>query len=158
MADFLHESTPLTISRRAFIEGVRSAAEATSLLGRWQKIGESPLVICDTGHNAPGMKYVAEQLGSVECEKLYCVMGFARDKDLGKILPMLPKEAHYIFTQAKTDRAVVAEELLQLAAEHGLQGEAVADVKQALERARELATPADMIFVGGSTYVVGEVL
>jgi dihydrofolate synthase/folylpolyglutamate synthase len=85
-------------------------------------------------------------------------MGFARDKDLGKILPMLPKEAHYIFTQAKTDRAVVAEELLQLAAEHGLQGEAVADVKQALERARELATPADMIFVGGSTYVVGEVL
>ena len=158
VADFLHESTPLTISRRAFIEGVRSAAEATSLLGRWQKIGESPLVICDTGHNAPGMKYVAEQLGSVECEKLYCVMGFARDKDLGKILPMLPKEAHYIFTQAKTDRAVVADVLLQLAAEYGLQGEAVADVKQALERARALATPSDMIFVGGSTYVVGEVL
>ncbi len=158
VADYLHESTPLTISRRAFIEGVRSAAASTSLMGRWQRLGELPLVVCDTGHNAHGIKYVVEQLAATPHKRLFCVIGFARDKDLAHILPLLPKEAHYLFTAAKTDRALAAEELLAKAAIYGLQGEAVADVQGALARARELASEEDMIFVGGSTYVVAEVL
>ncbi|MBR5850499.1 MAG: bifunctional folylpolyglutamate synthase/dihydrofolate synthase [Alistipes sp.] len=158
VADFLHEYTPLTISRRAFIEGVCSAAKDTELMGRWQKIAEFPRVICDTGHNAHGIKYVAEQLSAMSCEKLYCVVGFARDKDIAQILPLLPTTAHYIFTQAKTPRAIAAEELKTMAAACGLQGEVVADVQAALARARELASPSDLIFVGGSTYVVAEVL
>ena len=156
--DFLQEETPLTIPRRAFIEGLRCAAANTALRGRWQKLGEAPLTVCDTGHNAHGIAYVAEQLRQTPHRKLYCVMGFVRDKDLAHILPLLPREAHYLFTQAHTERALTAEELTAKAAIYGLQGEAVADVQAAVARARELAAPEDMIFIGGSTYVVGEAL
>lgn len=156
--DFLHEETPLTISRRAYIEGVRCAAANTSLRGRWQTLGREPLTVCDTGHNAHGIAYVAEQLKSTPHRELYCVMGFVRDKDLAHILPLLPRDAHYIFTQARSERALPADELTAKAAIYGLQGEAVGDVKAAVARARELAAAEDMIFIGGSTYVVAEAL
>ncbi|MDE6508063.1 MAG: bifunctional folylpolyglutamate synthase/dihydrofolate synthase [Alistipes sp.] len=156
--DFLHEETPLTISRRAFMEGTRHAAANTSLCGRWQRIAEAPLTLCDTGHNAHGMAYVAEQLKTVPHDKLYCVMGFVRDKDLAHILPLLPRDAHYIFTAAQSHRALPAAELAAKAAIYGLQGETAENVAAALARARELATPEDAIFVGGSTYVVAEAL
>lgn len=156
--DFLHEETPLTISRRAYLEGMRGAAAHTALHGRWQKLGEAPLTICDTGHNAHGIAYVAEQLKATPHRELYCVMGFVRDKDLAHILPLLPRNAHYIFTQARSERALTAGELTAKAAIYGLQGEAVADVQAAVARARELAGAEDMIFIGGSTYVVGEAL
>lgn len=158
--DFLHQETPLTISRRAFLEGTRDAAAHTSLRGRWQKLGEKPLVICDTGHNAHGTAYVGEQLRrqSRDYAHLYCVLGVVNDKDLAHMFPLLPADAHYIFTQAKTHRAIPAAELAERAAAFGLQGEVVADVQQAVARARELAGPDDMIFIGGSTYVVGEAL
>ena len=156
--DFLHEETPLTISRRAYLEGMRDAAAHTSLHGRWQKIGDAPLTVCDTGHNAHGIAYVARQLKATPCKRLFCVMGFVRDKDLAHILPLLPHEAHYIFTQAHSDRAMTAGELTAKAAIYGLRGEAVADVPAAVARARELAGAEDMIFIGGSTYVVGEAL
>ena len=158
--DFLHQETPLTISRRAFLEGTRDAAAHTSLRGRWQKLGEKPLVICDTGHNAHGMAYVGEQLRrqSRDYAHLYCVLGVVNDKDLAHMFPLLPADAHYIFTQAKTHRAIPAAELAERAAAFGLQGEVVADVQQAVAGARELAGPDDMIFIGGSTYVVGEAL
>ncbi|MDE6446585.1 MAG: bifunctional folylpolyglutamate synthase/dihydrofolate synthase [Alistipes sp.] len=156
--DFLHEETPLTISRRAFVEGARHAAANTSLRGRWQRLAEAPLTLCDTGHNAHGMAYVAEQLKTVPHDKLYCVVGFVRDKDLAHILPLLPRDAHYIFTAAQTHRAVPAAELAAKAAIYGLRGETAETVAEALVRARELATPEDAIFIGGSTYVVAEAL
>ena len=156
--DFLHEETPLTISRRAYLEGMRGAASHTALHGRWQKLGEAPLTICDTGHNAHGIAYVADQLKATPHRELYCVIGFVRDKDLAHILPLLPRDAHYIFTQARSERALTAGELTAKAAIYGLQGEAVADVQAAVARARELAGAEDMIFIGGSTYVVGEAL
>ena len=156
--DFLHEETPLTISRRAYIEGLRCAAANTALQGRWQKLAEAPLTICDTGHNAHGIAWVAEQLKATPHKELYCVIGFVRDKDLAHILPLLPREAHYIFTQAHTERALPAGELTEKAAIYGLHGEAVPEVTAAVARARELAAPEDMIFIGGSTYVVAEAL
>ena len=155
--DFLHEETPLTISRRAFIEGLRDTAANTSLHGRWEKLGDAPLTICDTGHNAHGIARVAAQLKQCDYKQLYCVIGFVRDKDLAHILPLLPREAHYIFTQAQTPRALPASELAAKAAIYGLQGEAVDTVSAAVERARELAQPDDLIFIGGSTYVVSEI-
>ncbi|MEG2366002.1 MAG: folylpolyglutamate synthase/dihydrofolate synthase family protein [Alistipes sp.] len=156
--DYLHENTPLSISRRAYLEGLRDAAAKTSLLGRWQKLSCKPLTVCDTGHNAHGIAYVAEQLQRATYQKLYCVVGFVKDKDLAHILPLLPCEAYYLFTQAQTERAVPAQELSDKAALYGLYGEVVETVPAAVERARVLAEEVDMIFIGGSTYVVGEAL
>ncbi|MCD8274288.1 MAG: bifunctional folylpolyglutamate synthase/dihydrofolate synthase, partial [Alistipes sp.] len=86
--DFLHEETPLTISRRAFLEGARDTAANTSLMGRWQQLSEQPLTVCDTGHNPHGIAYVAQQLKTTPHKQLYCVIGFVRDKDLAHILPL----------------------------------------------------------------------
>lgn len=159
-ADYLHESTPLTISRRAYVEGLASAASLTHLEGRWQVVGRDPLIVCDTGHNAHGLRYVGAELNRLaeKYPRQYCVMGFAKDKNLNDILPVLPVGAHYIFTQASVSRALPADELASRAAEAGLKGEVVPDVTAALARAKELAAPEDMIFVGGSTFVVAEVL
>jgi len=156
--DFLHEETPLTISRRAFMEGTRHAAASTALHGRWQKLADKPLTICDTGHNSHGIAYVAQQLRTSKCEKLYCVIGFVKDKDIAAILPLLPREATYVFTQAKVERALPAEELAERAAAYGLKGETVPSVAAAVARARELAGEQDMIFIGGSNFVVAEAL
>ena len=156
--DFLHEETPLTISRRAYLEGMKNAAANTSLMGRWQKLAEAPLTICDTGHNAHGIAWVARQLRETPHRELYCIIGFVRDKDLAHILPLLPHDAHYIFTQARSERALPAADLTAKAAIYGLHGEAVEQVADALVRARALASAEDMIFIGGSTYVVAEVL
>lgn len=156
--DFMHEETPLSISRRAYLEGMRDAAANTALLGRWQKLCDTPFTVCDTGHNPHGIAYVARQLREAKYEKLYCVIGFVKDKDLAHILPLLPREAHYLFTQAQSERSVPAAELAAKAAIYGLHGEVADTVPCAVERARQLATDADMIFIGGSTYVVGESL
>lgn len=156
--DFLHEETPLTISRRAYLEGMKKAAANTSLMGRWQKLADAPLTICDTGHNAHGIAWVAQQLKETPHRNLYCVIGFVRDKDLAHIPPLLPHEAHYLFTQAQSERALPAAELTAKAAIYGLHGDAVGQVPEALARARELAGPEDLIFIGGSTYVVAEAL
>ncbi len=157
-ADYLHENTPLTISRRAFIEGMRDAAMVTGLRGRWQKIADEPLTICDTGHNAHGLALVTEQLKRMRYEKLYVVIGVVQDKDLDAILPLLPKDAHYIFTAASIARALDGATLAARAAEHGLNGEVVEGIEAAVTRARELARANDMIFIGGSTFTVAEAL
>ena len=157
--DLLHEQTPLTISRRAFVDGAASAARTTALQGRWQSLGERPKVLCDTGHNAHGLAYVAEQLRrSHEGGRLYCVVGFSGDKDIDAILALLPRDAYYLFTQAASERALPVSELAARAAAAGLDGEAVATVPEAVTRAKALAAPADTIFIGGSTFVVAEVL
>lgn len=156
--DFLHEETPLSISRRAYLEGLRDAAANTALLGRWQQLSDAPLTICDTGHNPHSIAYVADQLRKASYKKLYCVVGFVKDKDLAHILPLLPREAHYLFTQAQSERSVPARELAEKAAIYGLHGEVADTVPHAVERARQLAGETDMIFIGGSTYIVGEAL
>ena len=156
--EVLHRQTQVSISTRALVEGCRSAASTTGLQGRWQRLGERPTVVCDTGHNAHGLRYVSEQLKQLNCKQLYVVLGVVREKDLGAVLPLLPREAHYIFTQASIARALPAEELAQAAIEVGLQGEVVRGVREAVARARELATEDDAIFIGGSTFTVAEVL
>lgn len=152
----MNDDTPLNISPQAIREGLASAASATGLRGRWQVLATKPLVVCDTGHNAHGIKEVVRQIARQKYGKLYMVLGVADDKDLSSILPLLPKQAHYIFTQASVRRAMPAATLAAEAARHGLDGETAASVKQAVERARALASADDMIFIGGSTFVVAD--
>ncbi len=158
--NFLHESSPLTISRRAFVEGMATVASSTSLNGRWQRIGEAPIIVADTGHNAHGIANICEDLAllSQRVKRLICVIGLSKDKDVDAILAVLPREAYYIFTQATSERAADAGLLVQRAHESGLQGEAITSVAQAIVRAKELAAKDDAIFVGGSNFVVAEVL
>ncbi len=156
-ADYLAEKTPLTISRRAFREGIASAAANTGLMGRWQLLAREPYTVCDTGHNCHGMRYVAQQLETLECDRLFCVMGFAKDKALEDIMALLPKRAHYIFTRASIDRARAVEDIAAVADKLGLDYECVDTVPAAVERAKALALPADAIFIGGSNFVVAEI-
>ena len=138
----------------------RGLAEAR-VPGRWQNIatGSDPCpIICDTGHNEAGLAFVTEQLERQSREKLYFVLGVVADKDLDRILPLLPRDAHYIFTQARLPRALRANTLADRARAAGLRGEVAASVPEALAKARSLASAGDLIFVGGSTFTVAEVL
>lgn len=157
--DVLHRHSPLTIPRRAYVEGLRSVASTTALAGRWQVLSQEPYMVCDTGHNAHGIKYVAAQLQGLteRYSRLYCVVGFAKEKNLDEVLPLLPRNACYIFTQASSPRALPAEELCAKASAEGLQGEVKKSVAEAVEYARELATQDDAIFIGGSNFIVGEI-
>ena len=155
-ADYLAEHTPLTISRRAHREGLQVAAASTGLAGRWQVLSREPYTVCDTGHNEDGIRFVAEQLNNLECDRLYAVMGFAREKELSKILALLPKKAHYIFTRANIERARAIEDIAAEATLLGLDFETAPSVQEAVERARCLAQPTDAIFIGGSNYVIAE--
>ena len=130
--DLLHQETPLTISLRALTEGMRTVASGTALQGRWQKLGDKPLTICDTGHNAHGIRYVAEQLAATPHRDLYCVLGFVNDKDLSSVLPLFPKEARYIFTQPGNERALPAGKLAEKAAAYGLRGEVADTVRRGI--------------------------
>ena len=157
--DVLDKLTPLTISRRAYLEGLQSVSRSTSLAGRWQVLSADPYMVCDTGHNAHGIKYVAKQLQGLagRYSKLYCVVGFAKEKSLDEVLPLLPTQAYYIFTQASSPRALPAVSLAEQAAEFGLQGEVVASVADAVAMAQKKATAKDAIFIGGSNFIVGEI-
>lgn len=158
IADFLHENTPLSISRRAFVEGLRECTSITGFRGRWDILSTSPMTICDTAHNAHGLERVAEQLAKVECNNLYCVMGFCEDKDIKSILALMPKKAHYIFTRADSRRAATTEALAALATELELDFECCDSVKAAVEVAKGKMGANDALFIGGSTFVVAEVL
>lgn len=157
--DVLDKLTSLTISRRAYLEGLQSVSRSTSLAGRWQVLSAEPYMVCDTGHNAHGIKYVAKQLQGLaeRYSKLYCVVGFAKEKNLDEVLPLLPTEAYYIFTQASSPRALPAVSLAEQAAEFGLQGEVVTSVADAVAEAQKKATAKDAIFIGGSNFIVGEI-
>jgi dihydrofolate synthase/folylpolyglutamate synthase len=121
------------------------------------KFGESPLRVCDTGHNTGGWQYIARQLERVPGVK-HMVIGFVNDKDVTHILEMMPRDARYYFTRASVSRALPAESLQQQAKKVGLQGEAYNSVGDAYRAACADATPADTVFVGGSTFVVADLL
>ncbi|MBE5034587.1 bifunctional folylpolyglutamate synthase/dihydrofolate synthase [Gallalistipes aquisgranensis] len=152
----LNRTSPLSISRRDIAEGCATAARTTGLRGRWEILGREPLTVCDTGHNEHGLRLVAEQLRHQRYDKLYFVLGVVNDKDLHGILPLLPPDAHYLFTQASVERALPADRLAEEAARYGLHGETVPGVRNACDRARRLASPRDMIFIGGSTFTVAD--
>jgi len=142
----------------AMRKGFRDVAETTGLLGRWQTIGRNPPVIADTGHNEGGVREIVAQLKRTSFKKLHMVIGVVNDKDPGKILSLLPKNAQYYFCSFNLPRAMNAEELQVAAGEFGLKGATFPTVKKALKAAKDQANKNDLIFVGGSTFVVAEAL
>ena len=158
-ADYLHENTPLSISRRAFIDGLRDVTQLTSFKGRWQVLSERPYIVCDTGHNPHGIARVAEQLTRRKAEgKLVCVMGFCEDKNIRQMLELMPSDAHFVFTRADMPRAASAEKVAEAATGIGLDFEWVDGVTAAVEHAKSMLAEQDTLFIGGSTFVVAEAL
>ena len=154
----------IELSREAIAQGFAQVCTLTGLRGRWEKISDSPLTICDTGHNGHGIRYVAEQLRSLVASspsRLRIVLGMVNDKDIDDVLALLPEEATYYFTQPATSRALPA--LVLQAKWQALHPAHAANshydnVVAALAAAQKVATHEDIIFIGGSNYVVGEVL
>ena len=139
-------------------EAFEHVCELTGLQGRWQTIKETPLTICDTGHNLEGWKYLSEQLSSVSCQHMHIVFGMVEDKDFEGVMALLPKSATYYFTKANNKRAISENILMLYAQGLGLQGECYSDVTSAYQAAKEAATEKDFVFIGGSSYVVADFL
>ncbi len=148
----------LNITKENITDGIRKVILNTGLAGRWQILSKSPLTICDTGHNKEGLEYVVAQLQSIPKSALHMVIGFVNDKDLQSVLPLFPQDAIYYFTKASLPRALNESILKSEATKYGLSGESFPDVCSALNAARIAAKPTDLIFVGGSTFVVAEVI
>ncbi|GAB3921820.1 bifunctional folylpolyglutamate synthase/dihydrofolate synthase [Larkinella terrae] len=144
------------ISDTDVLNGLANVVTVTGLQGRWQVLQQNPTVICDTGHNEPGIRNVMESLQSVSYEQLHLVVGFVKDKDLSKVIRLFPKDARYYFCEPNIPRALDAEILAEEFHTYGLEGEIFKDVNQALESALACAKPEDCILVTGSTYVVAE--
>ncbi|TKG96098.1 bifunctional folylpolyglutamate synthase/dihydrofolate synthase [Puteibacter caeruleilacunae] len=138
--------------------GLRCVKRNTGMCGRWQEIGWNPLIICDTGHNEAGVKNIVEQINQTPHQKLHMVIGVVNDKNVDGILELLPKDAEYYFTRASIPRALDQELLQEQAAKFELCGKTYADVSEALKAASNNSNEKDLIFVGGSTFVVAEVL
>lgn len=146
------------IEEMAIENGFLRVAKNTAFMGRWQVLGCNPTVVCDTGHNKEGVEYVVQQLAQEKYEQLHIVWGAVKDKDQTKVLALLPKNAIYYFCAPDLERAMSANELKNLARQELLIGEAYANVNEAFTEAKKAANAADFVFVGGSTFVVAEVL
>ena len=138
--------------------GFYNVCRLTVLIGRWQKIGSNPSVICDTGHNVGGWTYISRQLQLQKYNKLHIVFGMVNDKDVDGVMCLLPKNAHYYFTKPQSKRAIPEKDIQRKAMTHGLAGDCYNDVPSAYTAAKKMATPDDMIFIGGSSYIVSDLL
>lgn len=140
--------------------GFEHVIEQTGLMGRWQILQDKPRIICDTGHNIGGWQYLGKQLKeeAEHYKHLLMIIGMMADKDVDGVLKLMPPKAIYFFTQAATDRAMKAETFAEKGAAHGLKGYTCQTVGEALKLAQQSASKEDMIFIGGSTYIVAEAL
>lgn len=139
-------------------KGFANVCESTGLMGRWQKLSDKPVVICDTGHNVGGWQYLAPQIKAQPCKTRRIVFGMVDDKDLDKVLSMMPRDAVFYWTQPSNKRAFPVERIAEEAAKIGLTGNAFKTVKEAYQKALSDSESDDFIFVGGSSYVVADLL
>jgi len=146
------------VSEDNLIQGLQNVVKNTNLLGRWQILQESPKVICDTAHNAEGLKITMHQLKQEVYNQLHIVFGVVSDKDLSSIIQYLPKEATYYFCAPNIQRAMPELELKQKMMQYGFKGENYSSVNDALNSSLRISTKQDVIYVGGSTFVVAEVV
>jgi dihydrofolate synthase/folylpolyglutamate synthase len=147
-----------SISEAILRKGIERVVRNTGLMGRWQKIGVRPTIICDVGHNEAGIRSIIEQLGEEKFNELHFVFGMVSDKDAGAILNLLPSKATYYFCKPDIPRGRDAGDLREEAKSLGLKGKIYGSVKEAFEAAKAKSGPDDLIFVGGSTFVVAEVI
>jgi dihydrofolate synthase/folylpolyglutamate synthase len=148
----------LSISKNNVAVGLKSVQKSTGLMGRWQKLQDSPKVFCDTGHNVDGITQVLEQISRIPHKQLHMVIGMVGDKNIDGMLALFPKDATYYFTKASIPRALDQNELQQRALNFGLKGKTYSTIAEALECAKNNAEIDDLVFVGGSTFVVAEVV
>jgi dihydrofolate synthase/folylpolyglutamate synthase len=127
-------------------------------MGRWQVLGEKPLIICDTGHNKEGVLQVLENIKLTPYRQLHFVLGMVNDKDISGVLNLLPKNAYYYFCKPNIPRGLESDELMKQAIGIGLNGEDCKDVESAVKTAKSNASKDDLIFIGGSTFVVADAL
>ncbi len=146
-----------TISDDNVCVGLVQVVSVTGLKGRWQMLGVSPMKVCDTAHNADGIKEVVRQIKAQVYDSLHMVIGVVKDKDISAVLQLLPKEANYYFCQADIPRALDAGVLAEQAAAFGLKGKVIPEVNEAIREAERVVSKNDMIFIGGSTFVVAEI-
>jgi dihydrofolate synthase/folylpolyglutamate synthase len=139
-------------------QGVKNVCEMTGLMGRWQILQKHPLIVTDTAHNVGGFQYIVHQLKAIECQRLHIVIGMVNDKDIHTVLSLLPRDAVYYFTQASVKRALAAEALAAQAAEFGLKGESYATVAEAYKAAESRLGEEDALYIGGSNFIVADLL
>lgn len=139
-------------------DGLQNICHYTGFQGRFQILSKRPLIIADSGHNPEGVKAVIKQMGQISALQKHFVLGMVNDKDIRSVLSLMPADGIYYFAKANIPRGLDAEQLMTAAAEYGLTGEAYASVPQALQKAKQNAGPNDLIFIGGSTFTVAEVL
>lgn len=150
--------THFNISETNLRNGLLRIVENTGLLGRWQQIHSRPKVICDTAHNSHGLKMVLDQIAKEQFETLHFVLGVVNDKDLDAILPLFPKNANYFFCKPNVSRGLDAKILCRKAADFDLKGKVFDSVSEAYKNALQVSKERDFIYIGGSTFVVAEII
>jgi dihydrofolate synthase / folylpolyglutamate synthase len=171
MGDYQHENSQTvhlavevlkkngySIPEKKLNKGVKNVLKNTGLLGRWQELGQNPLMVCDMCHNEAGVKYVVDQIKKVNYKKLHMVWGCVNDKSIDDILVLLPKDATYYFCKANIPRGLNEDDLKNQANSFGLIGERFISVSKAFSAAKLNAKKDDFIFIGGSAFVIAEVL
>lgn len=148
----------MPITPEAIIAGIKNVRKTTGLMGRWQEVGHNPLTICDVAHNKEGITEVLHQLKNTPYKKLHMVIGFVNDKDISGILSILPQGAEYYFTRSSVPRSADPVDVANQAEKNNVYGKIFQDVHSAYLDAVENAEPEDLIFIGGSTFVVGDFL
>ena len=156
----LREKCGVDILPEAVHEGFGHVTQLTGLMGRWQTLRTKPTVICDTGHNVGGWKHIAEHLNAMRSRfrEIYMIVGMVNDKDIDGVLSLMPPDASYFFTQASVERAMPVKDLAMKAMRKGLPGVLCETVKEAVEKALKSADKDDLIFIGGSTFIVADAL
>lgn len=144
------------VTEATLAKGLSSVVKNTGLKGRWQRLSENPVAICDTGHNKEGVALLVSQLKTMTYDQLYLILGFVNDKKIDEILKLLPEEARLTFCQSAQPRSMTLDALKPKVERAGLQAAYMADVNEALAQVRASASQNDLIFVGGSTFVVAE--
>ena len=147
-----------TISKEVVQRGLLKVSENTGLRGRWEVLGSYPKIICDTAHNREGLKLVFKQLLEEKFEKLHLVLGMVNDKDIYSLLKLFPVSAHYYFCKPNVTRGLGASQLADIFTENGFKGSIYSSVKNALNAAKKSASKGDIIYIGGSTFVVAEII
>jgi dihydrofolate synthase/folylpolyglutamate synthase len=146
------------ISEENIKNGIANVVLNTHLQGRWQILQENPKVICDTAHNAHGLEMVMQQLKKETYNQLHIVLGVVNDKDLDGILPLFPKNANYYFCKPKNERGLNAKTLQDKAKSFQLFGNTYTSISKAYKAALEKSSDKDLIFIGGSNFVVSEII
>ena len=151
-------SGAFTIPIKAVQQGLLKVTENTGLQGRWEVLGTAPKIICDTAHNREGLRLVFKQIKSQKFQRMHVVLGMVNDKDVQSLLELFPKQAQYYFCKPNVPRGLVASQLAQIFTQYGFEGSIYPSVKDALKAAKQSASHNDLIYVGGSTFVVAEII